>query len=146
MGRIRTLIPDSYGVGVTKLHEAFGGTGHADPNTGTEGAALVTTPEGRARRMAGPTRSADTPFRLSVATPYNIFQANPFRQGLLIENLDPVTNLQISFGRIADANSFSLGPLGTMLLDFVCPTDAVWLFATAAVGGVAIEFSPIAQG
>lgn len=133
---MKTLLGQAYSPNVTRLDQAFGG-GPRDPATGSEGLALGT----RGRERTGPMKTASIPFRLTPAVALNLMTDNPHRKGLVIQNLDPVTNLNVAFGTIADANSFALPPNSVMLLDFVCPTDSVWLFATLAVSGFAFEFA-----
>jgi hypothetical protein len=127
---------------VTNLRErAFGSA--APDQFGSEGMAISQKPR------KGPMRTTPIPFRLLANIPINILQANPHRKGLLIQNLDPVDNLYISYGLVVDltnfAQAFFLGPLGYQLLDFVTPTDAVWIFATVNLSGNIQEFAQIAE-
>jgi hypothetical protein len=137
---MRTLIPQAYDTQWTRLIEAYGTARNADPATGSVGLALAS----QKMRAKGPVKTNQVPFRLVAGQPYKLFNDNPNRKGLMLENLDPVTNLNFSFGIQADATAFQLVPNGVVLLDFVCPTDSVWLFATLAVSGVGAEFAPLA--
>lgn len=141
-GFVKTLIPQAYAPSVTNLKErAFGSA--APDQFGSEGMAISQKPR------SGPMRTTPIPFRLVANVPINILQANPHRCGILIQNLDPVGNLYISYGLVVDLNNFAqsffLGPLGYQLLDQVTPTDAVWVFATLNLSGNIQEFARIAE-
>lgn len=126
-------LPGSNGVGVTdlarRLQAAPQGPGPgADPNTAP----------------TGPTKTGQRSFVLVANVALQLAPANPYRRGLMLQNRDPGLELFYAFGQPADTSSFSLGPGapgGSALLDFVCPTDAVWVFATGAVSGVFAEFA-----
>jgi hypothetical protein len=139
---MKTLIPSAYSASVTNLKErAFGSA--APDQFGSEGMAISQRPR------KGPMRTTPIPFRLDANIPVNILQANPHRKGLLIQNLDPVDNLYVSYGLVISVDNFTqlffIGPLGYQLLDYVTPTDAVWLFATVDLSGNIQEFAPIAE-
>ncbi len=122
-----TLIDQPYGPAVTNLLLRF--------NTRERG------PNGEIERT-GPMRATPVPFRVVGGDPAKVIAAqNPARKGLLIQNLDPTNNLFVGFGQLADANGFAIQPGGYILLDFVCPTDAISVFATVNVGGYLMEMA-----
>jgi hypothetical protein len=135
---MKTLIPSAYSPNVTRLDGSAFGSTTRDPLTGSEAPAILR------QERTGPIRTTPIVFQLVANVPLNILQANPHRKGLLLTNKDAVANLFISFGTVADANSFPMAPGAVMLLDFITPTDAVWCFATANVAGVCFEFSRMA--
>jgi len=92
----------------------------------------------------GPMRSAPVPFRLVANVPYNVATGNPERRGLILQNKDPAADMFYSFGSVAALSSLFIAPRGSILLDFICPTDAVWVFAASAISGCYCEFAPIA--
>lgn len=123
-----TLVPQAYDATFTNWLRRFNDTGLS----------------GTAERT-GPMRSAPVPFALiGNAPPIIIAPQDPNRKGLMIKNLDPVELLYVGFGTLADLNGFTIEPRQTMLLDFVCPTDAISVFATANVRGYFVAFAPIA--
>lgn len=125
MLRTGTLL-DQNGPNVTSLRREYNGRG-------VDGAPLPRT---------GPMRGNPVPFAVVAnAAAVVIAAMNPNRKGLLIQNLDPAQNLFVGFGTLADANGFALGPLGYILLDFVCPTDTISVFATANVRGYMLEMA-----
>lgn len=133
---MKTLIPQSYGPNVTRLSEAYGASRYGENRYGSVGQAMMPTAE-----RTGPIVSNPIPFRLTAGIALNILQANPNRVGLIVQNLDPVANLNVSFASVADANSLSFPPGTIMLLDFITPTDSVWLFAAVALSGFVNEMS-----
>lgn len=89
----------------------------------------------------GPIVTNDIPFRLTANVPYNIVVSNKRRRGLILYNADPVDNLFFAFGKQANELSTACEPGEKVLLDFTCPTDGVWLFATVDLAGTFMEFS-----
>ncbi len=130
--QVRTaLMPQAYDVAFTNWERTFG---------------AKFTGDGKPAERAGPMRTTAVPFAvIANASPIVIAVQNPWRKGLLIQNLDPTTNLSIGFGQLASANGFFLSPLGYILLDFTCPTDAISVFATANVNGFMAEMAPIGE-
>ena len=124
------LIPQAYDPAFTRFQLQF--------NTLREGETEL--------KRTGPMRSNPVPFRIVAnASPIVIAAQNPYRKGLVLQNLDPTDNLYIGFGTLADVGSFYLLPLQTIILDFVCPTDTISAFATASIGGYLLEMAPIAE-
>lgn len=125
-----TLIGQSYSPGVTRLKRLFNarrGESGNEPRT-------------------GPMRSAPIPFRLVANAPAVVIAAqDPFRKGLLIQNLDATGDLFLGFGILADANGFRLPAGGVVLLDFICPTDTISVFSTVDCSGILIAFAPISE-
>jgi hypothetical protein len=76
---------------------------------------------------------------IGLAASVRVLGANPRRTGLIIQNKDAVTPLYIGYGTQANVNSFYVGPLGSILEDFTCPSDEVWVYATTNVQAVFIE-------
>lgn len=111
--RIATLVPDQFASTLTRLDD-----GAMKSRKPTKTGAIVASP-----------------FNGSLNANQNILvaAANKNRKALLIQNLDATANLYIGFGIFADVNGFFLGAKGIMLLDVVCPTDAVYLLATANI-------------
>jgi hypothetical protein len=106
--------------------------------------AVATASTGAPR--TGPLRSNDIPFTLIAnATSFNVSTSNPYRESLILQNKDPVANLFFRFGGPADASSAFLLPNQFMLLDVKCPTDPVFVFATANISGTFIEMARIAE-
>lgn len=102
-------------------------------------------PDGSIDRT-GPIRTTNLPFAvIGNAAAIVISVQNPWRKGLLLKNLDPTTNLYVGFGQLADVNGFFIDPLGYVLFDFVCPTDAISVFSTANVRGFMAEMAPIGE-
>lgn len=92
----------------------------------------------------GPMRSTPIPFAVVGNSPAIVVASqNPNRKGLMMKNLDLVDLLYVGFGTLADTNGFSIEPGQTVLLDFVCPTDAISVFSTANIRGFLVEFAPI---
>lgn len=96
---------------------------------------------GQRMERTGPMKSAPIPFTLTANEAFNVAAANPDRAGLLLQNADPANNLYYNFGSVASLQSFSLVPGQYILLDFVCPTDAVWVFAAFNLSGMYTEFA-----
>lgn len=102
-------------------------------------------PDGSVTRT-GPIRTTNLPFAvIGGAAAIVISVQNPWRRGLLLKNLDPTTNLYVGFGQLADVNGFFIDPLGYVLFDFTCPTDAISVFSTANVRGFMAEMAPIGE-
>jgi len=130
--QIRTaLLPQAYDPAFTNWERKFGGKISAD---------------GIPAPRTGPIRTTNLPFAVIANAPAIVISIqNPVRKGLLLKNLDPVTNLYVGFGQLADVNGFFIDPLGYVLLDFTCPTDAISVFATANVRGFMAEMAPIGE-
>jgi hypothetical protein len=129
--RFGTLIDQSYGPGVTNLRRRFNRSGES--------------PASEVVRD-GPMRSNPVPFALIGGAPaITIAVQNPHRKGLLIQNRDATNDLFVGFGTLADANGFAITALGYVLLDFICPTDAISVFALVNVRGFMVEMAPIAS-
>lgn len=136
---MKTLIGQGYAPNVTRLDRpAFGSTGKRDPATGSEGPAILQ------QERKGPIKTTPIVGQLIANQPLNILQANPHRKGLMLTNKDAVAVLFVSFGTVADASGFPLPAGGIMLLDFITPTDALWVFATANVAFQCFEFARLA--
>ena len=130
---IRTaLIPSASDIEVTDFSLKF--------NTRADGSS------GPAPRT-GPMRSNPVPFTLIGGAPAIVIASqNPYRKGLILQNKDLTNILYVGFGTLADLTSFQVAPLGgTALLDFVCPTDTISVFASANISGFFVEFAPIAE-
>jgi len=130
--QVRTaLIPQAYDPAFTNWERKFGARISAD---------------GQPTPRQGPIRTTNLPFAvIANASPIVIAVQNSWRKGLLLKNLDPVENLYIGFGQLADVNAFFIDPLGYVLFDFTCPTDAISVFATANVRGFMAEMAPIGE-
>jgi hypothetical protein len=131
--QIRTaLIPQPYDPEVTDFALKFNGRKEGDTSSPAR---------------TGPMRSSPVPFTLIGGAPAIVIASqNPFRKGLMIQNKDLVDILYVGFGSLADVRAFQLAPLGgTVLLDFVCPTDTISVFATANISGYFVEFAPTAE-
>lgn len=129
-GSFGTLIDQSYGPNVTKLDRLY------NKREGVLGPTERT----------GPIRSNVVPFRVLANAPALVISVqNPYRKGLSIQNNDPTQNLFVGFGILADANGFRVGPLTTVLFDFVCPTDAISVFALFDISGFMLEMAPIGE-
>lgn len=126
MLRTGTLIGGPSDANVTNLARRF--NGRPEGSSGTDS-------------RTGPMRSTPIPFTLVANAPVVIAAMNPNRAGLLIQNLDPVGNLFVGFGVLADAFSLRLPPGGFMLLDFICPTDAISFFSTVNCAGYLCEWA-----
>lgn len=130
--QIRTaLIPQAYDPAFTNWERKFGAKISAD---------------GKPAERLGPIRTTNLPFAvIGGAAAIVIAVQNPWRKGLLLKNLDPVANLYVGFGQLADINGFFIDPLGYVLFDFTCPTDAISVFATVNVRGFMAEMAPIGE-
>lgn len=127
------LIPQAYDIEVTDFSLKFNGRKAGE--------------EGTVAERTGPIRANPVPFTLIANAPAIVIAAqNAFRKGLIIQNKDILDILYVGFGTLADVRSFQVAPLGgTTLLDFVCPTDTISVFATANISGYFVEFAPIAE-
>jgi len=124
------LLPQAYDPAFTHFASRFNSSGKA----------------GGIPQRTGPMRTAAVPFALTANAPAIVIAIqDPFRKGMLLQNLDPVTALFVGFGTLADANQFQLVANQTLLFDFVCPTDFISVFATANVRGYLATFSQIAE-
>lgn len=131
--QIRTaLIPSSYDPEVTDFSLKFNGRKDGES----------TSPA-----RTGVIRASPIAFTLIANAPAIVIASqNAYRKGLMIQNKDLIDILYVGFGGLADVRAFQIAPLGgTMLLDFVCPTDTISVFATANVSGFLVEFAPIAE-
>ena len=90
---------------------------------------------------SGPIVSNEIPFRLVAGEPRLIAAGNTRRKGMMLQNLDPTDNLFYSFGPQATENSSFLPPGTTLLLDFICPVNSVWCFATVDLSGYYRDFA-----
>lgn len=81
--------------------------------------------------------SNTTPFVLvGNAPPVRALPRNDRRVGILIQNLDPTTDLRYSFGNGMSENGTGgllCVPRGSILLDFTTPPDELYLFSTANI-------------
>lgn len=124
------LLPQAYDPAFTNWHNKLSGGKN---------------PDGSISRT-GPIRTTNLPFAVIGNAPAIVISVqNTWRKGLLLKNLDPTTNLFVGFGQLADANGFFIDPLGYVLFDFTCPTDAISVFATADVRGFMAEMAPIGE-
>lgn len=89
----------------------------------------------------GPITSNEVPFRLVAGEPRLIAAGNSRRKGLMLQNLDATDNLFYTFGPEANGTSSFLTPGSTLLLDFICPTNSVWCFATVDLSGYYRDFA-----
>ena len=101
--------------------------------------------DGGALERAGPVITVEYPFTLVPGVPQFIAAANPWRIGMMLQNMDPVANLNYSFGPVASATSGFLVPGQVLLLDFICPTDQVSVFAAVAISGNYKDFQRSAE-
>ena len=129
------LIPSAYDPEITNFNLKF----NARPQ-GKNGEILPLA-------RTGPIRSNPIPFTLVANAPAIVIASqNAFRKGLMIQNKDLIDILYVGFGSLADIRSFQVAPLGgTTLLDFICPTDTISVFATANISGFYIDFAPIGE-
>ena len=126
------LIPQPYDIEITDFALKFNGRKEGDTS---------------APARTGPMRSNPVPFTLIANAPAIVIcSQNPYRKGLMIQNKDLVDILYVGFGSLADIRAFQIAPLGgTALLDFICPTDTISVFATANISGFLVEFAPTAE-
>jgi len=101
--------------------------------------------DGIPTERTGPMSTTEYPFTLVAGAPQIIAAANPWRLGMMLQNMDPIANLNFSFGPIASAISGFLVPGQLLLLDFVCPTDQVSVFAAVNISGNYKDFSRSAE-
>lgn len=101
-------------------------------------------PDGSAPVRDGPIRTTPIPFAVEANAPAKVIASqDAFRKGLLIKNLDATELLYVGIGSLADTNGLAVNPGGTILFDFICPTDTISVFATANVRGYLALFAPI---
>jgi hypothetical protein len=125
--RVDTLLGQSYDAKVTRMDRGVFGP----------------QPGGDSTPRTGPIVTANMPFTLVPnAVAIVIASQDPNRKALILQNKDPVANLFYEFGALADTTSTFLTPGMYLLLDFVCPTDRVTVFAVAAVSGSLKTMSP----
>lgn len=128
MRRLGTLLEQSYGLSKIQQRRVFDFRRRFNN--------VPVGPNGEPLTRTGPLRSAPAPFSLVANAPALVVApADPNREALLIQNCDPVANLFVGFGVLADANGFFIGPLGYLLEDVKCPTDQISVFATANCRG-----------
>lgn len=106
---------------------------------------VPTNSDGSDAPRTGPVCTTEYPFTLIPGEPQIIAAANPWRVGMMLQNKDPVDNLFFSFGPIANELSGFLTPQATLLLDFICPSDQVSVFALVAISGNFKDFSRSAE-
>lgn len=125
--RIRTLLPGN-GPGLTDIDgEAMGAGGRRGP-----GARPVTP---KYRVITNP-----VPFTTTAGAAIPLVPENRNRVGLFLQNLDASNALYIGWRILADANSMQMVALQMILLDFVCPTDAISAYSTVALKGMLLEW------
>lgn len=122
MQRTNFLIPGPNDIGQTRIDRGVLG---ARASRMQEAGILAT----------GPVTTTEMPFRLEANVPQFISATNPNRIGLMLQNKDPTNNLFYSFGSEATADSTFLAPGVVLLLDFICPTDQISVFAQVALSG-----------
>lgn len=122
------LIGQSYDVKVTDLRK----TPFNDDTRRNQDAGII--PD-------GPIVSNEVPFRLVAGQPRLIAAGNRRRKGMMLQNLDATDNLFYSFGPQATESSSFLTPGATLLLDFICPINSVWCFATVNLSGYYRDFA-----
>ncbi|HYM34703.1 MAG TPA: hypothetical protein VET48_04855 [Steroidobacteraceae bacterium] len=129
--RMRTLVPNSYDASITRLDEGeFRGPRSRLSPTGS-----IDSPP--------PVRTLQTSLFLLLA-PQIVVNANPYRVGLQIQNLDTTNPAFYSFGvQPNNTTAFTLFAGGAALYDFTTPTDILWAFCTSvsSVQIIVAEFS-----
>lgn len=125
---MKTLFPPGADPLVTRLNRGFAG---ARPSASGMPAA--------AAREGGIVKSAPNSFRLEANVPYILAVQNPRRVGLMLQNLDPAQDLFFNFGAEVTLSSGIIVPRGTILLDFVCPTDQLTVMGAVAMSGYFVE-------
>jgi hypothetical protein len=124
------LLPLAYDVKVTRLDKpAFNLYGKRGP--------------GEQEGPPGAIRTNPLNFQVVPLEPMMLATGNNGRKSFFLQNKDPTDNLFFSFGTEAGPNSAYLSPGQYILLDFVCPTDSVWVYGTVAVAGSFYEFAPL---
>lgn len=106
---------------------------------------VPTNADGSDAARTGPVVTTEIPFTLVPGEVQFIAAATPWRVGLMLQNKDPVDNLFYSFGTVANELSGFLTPRATIILDFICPTDQVTVFALVAISGNFKDFSRSAE-
>jgi hypothetical protein len=125
--RVDYLLEQSYGRSVTRMDRGVFGP----------------QPGGDSTPRTGPIVTANMPFTLvGGAIAQVIASQDPNRKALILQNKDPIGNLFYEFGPLADGTSTFLTPGMYILLDFVCPTDRVTVFAMVNVSGSLKTMSP----
>lgn len=96
----------------------------------------------RMRAERGIIRAAPQSFTyLANTPPLTLAVFNQRRVGLLLQNRDPTNAMFYNFGAEASAVTASMAVGGYVLLDFICPCDAVSItFATNNGSGYFCEF------
>ncbi len=126
---MKTLEIAGQGMSVTRLDSHFG----------------TAAKPGQRITRDGPIRSTPIPFRLVAGQPFNVSAANDDRIGLILQNRDAAATLYYSFGGQADLTTGALSVGQTLLLDFITPTDALWVYAAADCSGYFCEFARVAR-
>lgn len=91
----------------------------------------------------GPVRSNDLFAALVAFEPYLLAAGNDYRLGLMLQNCDPTDNLFYSFGVKPSLVGSFLTPGQILLLDFICPTDAVWALAGVNINCAYRDFARV---
>jgi hypothetical protein len=82
------------------------------------------------------------PVQLQTGVSLRILPTNPKRTGIIIQNLDATAALNFSFSNDLAGNGAQIGAGGSVLLDFTCPPDTLYLFCgTANIRALVMEFS-----
>lgn len=124
--RARLTLPDSpYAVGVTDLSRPL------------KPPAFLADLDGFTNRNG----TSTIPFQLVANVGIRALPRNPRRAGLLINNLDPTTDLRYSFGNDQGANGLLIVPRGAALFDFTTPPDELYLFSTAAISVIVVDIT-----
>jgi hypothetical protein len=150
MGRLTRYraLPDSgYDPRVTDLSRPLnvpGSTGpqagipYTDPSTG----APATVAGGPGQGWKNNNVSNTIPIQLVAGVSTRALPNNPKRTGLLIQNKDPTSTLNVSFGNDLQGLGLNIGPGGYILLDFTTTPDPVYLFCAGAnIQTIVVEFS-----
>lgn len=122
------LLPQTYDVKVTSLKKL---PFNADTKRNQDAGIMPT----------GPIVSNEIPFILVANEARLIAAGNTRRKGLMLQNLDATDNLFYSFGPEANGSSSFLAPGQVLLLDFLCPVNSVWAFATVNLSGYYRDFT-----
>jgi hypothetical protein len=72
------------------------------------------------------------PIGLIAGVSQRVLVNNPRRTGLIIENKDATQPLNYSFANDLQSFGLVIAAGGSVLLDFTCPSDALYLFCGAA--------------
>lgn len=72
------------------------------------------------------------PIGLIAGASQRVLVNNPRRTGVIIQNKDTVQQLNYSWANDLQLFGLQIGPGGSVLLDFTCPSDALYLFCGGA--------------